>query len=161
MIHTKLSETEEITQKFSRKSKFYFFTEIVEGKLQFACTFRLIERFPNYYTLSKALAEDLVSKYKEKFPIAIARPSIVSASVKEPVPGWIEGINGPTGLMLAIGKGILRSYYCDPTSNVEAIPVDLACNAMIAIGCKRAMTKGSNMLIYNLSTAGIILNQNL
>lgn len=82
----------------------------------------------------------------------------MSASVKEPVPGWIEGINGPTGLMLAIGKGILRSYYCDPTSNVEAIPVDLACNAMIAIGCKRATTKGSKMLIYNLSTAGIIQN---
>lgn len=113
----------------------------------------LIEQFPNYYTFSKAIAEDLVHTYKEKFPIAIARPSIVSASVKEPFPGWIEGINGPTGLMLALGKGILRTYYCDPTSFVEAIPCDMAANAMVAIGCKRGESRDSKILVYNLSTA--------
>lgn len=30
---------------------------------------------------------------------------LVIASFKEPVPGWIDNLNGPVGLMLASGKG--------------------------------------------------------
>jgi fatty acyl-CoA reductase len=97
-----------------------------------------------------------VNTYKDKFRIAITRPSIVSSSVSEPFPGWIEGVNGPTGLMLALGKGVFRSFYCDPTSNVEAIPCDMAANAMIAVAWKRANIQNNEMYICNLSTAGNI-----
>ena len=30
-------------------------------------------------------------------PLAIVRPSTVTAALKEPMPGWIDNINGPTG----------------------------------------------------------------
>lgn len=113
-----------------------------------------MDSFPNTYTLSKSIAEDLVNTYREKIPIAIARPSIVLSSYSEPYPGWIEGINGPTGLMLAIGKGVFRSLYCDPTSMVEAIPVDMAANALIALAWKVATLKNKELYICNISTAG-------
>jgi fatty acyl-CoA reductase len=114
----------------------------------------LIERFPNSYTLSKSIAEDLVNTYREKIPIAIARPSIVLSSLSEPYPGWIEGINGPTGLMLAIGKGVFRSLYCETSAMVEAIPVDMAANAVITLAWKVATLKNKELYICNLSTAG-------
>ena len=33
-------------------------------------------------------------------PICFVRPTIVIAAEKEPYPGWIDNLNGPTGLQL-------------------------------------------------------------
>jgi alcohol-forming fatty acyl-CoA reductase len=52
---------------------------------------KLLNGLPNTYALTKGLTEDLVYSYAGKFPIAIARPSIVTAAWKSPYPGWIEG----------------------------------------------------------------------
>ena len=30
-------------------------------------------------------------------PLAIVRPTIVTAAMKEPLPGWVDNLNGPTG----------------------------------------------------------------
>jgi hypothetical protein len=30
---------------------------------------------------------------------------LVTASFKEPMPGWVDNLNGPTGLMVGAGKG--------------------------------------------------------
>ena len=42
---------------------------------------------PNTYTFAKALAENLVQSEAKNLPIAIIRPSIVTASWQEPSPG--------------------------------------------------------------------------
>lgn len=87
---------------------------------------------PNTYAYTKALTEDLVNSYSGKIPIVITRPSIgipiclyhlkfafeneffdknyslkwkVTAAWKEPYPGWVEGMNGPTGLMVGAARG--------------------------------------------------------
>lgn len=44
---------------------------------------------PNTYSFSKALSEDLVHSYKDKIPIVITRPTIVTAAWKEPFEGKI------------------------------------------------------------------------
>lgn len=54
------------------------------------------ENYPNNYTLSKNVAEQAVLEFSEKLPICIVRPSIIVGSNKEPVEGWIEGINEVT-----------------------------------------------------------------
>jgi fatty acyl-CoA reductase len=59
---------------------------------------KLLQGLPNTYALTKSLTEDLVHSYRDKFPIAICRPSIVTAAWKEPYEGWVEGQNGPTGI---------------------------------------------------------------
>ncbi|XP_078154590.1 uncharacterized protein LOC144549710, partial [Carex rostrata] len=48
---------------------------------------------PNTYTFTKAVAEHCVNENRGQLPVAIARPSIVTASFKEPFPGWIDSFN--------------------------------------------------------------------
>lgn len=65
---------------------------------------KILDGLPNTYAYTKGITEDLVHSYRKKIPIAIARPSIVVASWKEPIPGFIEGVNGPTGKHVFILK---------------------------------------------------------
>lgn len=59
--------------------------------------FRLIGKRPNTYTYTKALAEHLLMEECGGIPLAIVRPTIVTAAMKEPIPGWVDNLNGPTG----------------------------------------------------------------
>lgn len=52
---------------------------------------------------------------------------------KEPKPGWVDNLNGPTGLVVAAGKGVLRTMHCKIETNCDGIPVDMAINALIII----------------------------
>lgn len=90
---------------------------------------------PNTYTYTKRLSEVLVrDQYdNEKLPVLIVRPSIVSPSFKEPVPGWVDSLNGPPGILLAAGKGVLRSMLINPDGLIEAIPVDACINGILTL----------------------------
>ena len=54
----------------------------------------------------------------------------------EPLPGWVDNLNGPVGLIVGAGKGVIRSMHCNANYHAEVIPVDLAINALIAIAFK-------------------------
>lgn len=58
---------------------------------------RFHKKHPNTYTLTKHMAEQIVIDYKDKLPISIVRPSIVTASINEPYSGWIDNVYGITG----------------------------------------------------------------
>lgn len=90
---------------------------------------------PNTYTYTKRLSELLVrSEYDaEEFPICIVRPSIVSPAYKEPCVGWVDSLNGPPGILLAAGKGVLRSMLIDEEGQIEGIPVDACINGIITL----------------------------
>lgn len=57
----------------------------------------------------------------------------VSPSAFEPVPGWVDNLNGPTGLMVGAAKGVIRSMLIDLNNKSEIIPVDYAINGLITI----------------------------
>uniref|UniRef100_A0A1I8F7C8 Fatty acyl-CoA reductase n=1 Tax=Macrostomum lignano TaxID=282301 RepID=A0A1I8F7C8_9PLAT len=65
-------------------------------------------------------------------PIVIVRPSIVGASWQEPLPGWVDNFNGPTGVFAAISKGLLRMMQGDVRCKADIIPVDIATNIIIS-----------------------------
>lgn len=69
---------------------------------------KLIASRPNTYTFTKALAEKMLQGESGSLPVAIVRPSIVLSALREPVAGWIENWNGPTGIIAAAGKGFFR-----------------------------------------------------
>ncbi|XP_026331129.1 putative fatty acyl-CoA reductase CG5065 [Hyposmocoma kahamanoa] len=97
---------------------------------------RLIPKYiPNTYVFSKALAEELVVQaMQEGMPVGVIRPSIVIPVFFDPLPGWTDNINGPTGLLIAAGKGVLRSMYGRGNCYADFIPVDvLASGIMIGI----------------------------
>lgn len=110
---------------------------------------RLVHPRPNTYTFTKALAEHVVITERESIPTAIVRPSIVGASWMEPFAGWVDNFNGPTGLLAAIGKGVLRSMKGDYHAKADIIPVDIATNLMIAVAWYTAMERPSEVTVYN------------
>jgi alcohol-forming fatty acyl-CoA reductase len=90
---------------------------------------------PNTYTYTKRLAEILVRDEYNKgtLPVCVVRPSIVGPAYQEPLPGWVDSLNGPPGILMAGGKGALRCLMLNVNSNFEAIPVDSAINGLIMI----------------------------
>jgi len=47
--------------------------------------------WPNTYVFTKAMGEKLLVHHKDKVPLIIIRPTMVTSTSKDPFPGWIEG----------------------------------------------------------------------
>lgn len=60
--------------------------------------------------------------------------SIVIPAWSEPIEGWVDSLNGPMGVMLAAGKGVIRTMNCDGDCEAEIIPVDFTANSLIVFG---------------------------
>ena len=41
---------------------------------------------------TKAMGEMLLNSMRGDIPVVIIRPSVIESSIKEPLPGWIQGI---------------------------------------------------------------------
>lgn len=112
----------------------------------------LIQDYPNTYTWTKSLAECLLQNEAKDLPVAIVRPSIVGAAYKEPLPGWIDTIQGATGLLIAFGKGILRVLCFSPFETLYLVPVDYVNNFMITVGWITALKRTSETVVYNYNS---------
>lgn len=115
----------------------------------------LLGRHPNCYTFSKALSEAVVAEFAGKnIPICIMRPGIVTPAFKDPFPGWVDSLNGPIGVLVASGKGVLRSMMCNEKYGAEVIPVDVCINLVIAAAHARAQMPRQlpEVPVYNACT---------
>lgn len=65
----------------------------------------------------------------------------MTASWREPIPGWVDNLNGPTGLLAGAGKGVLRSVLCHRNKVGDLIPVDIVVNLMITVAWSTATEK--------------------
>lgn len=74
------------------------------------------------------------------------------ASLNEPIAGWIDNFNGPTGLLSALAKGLFRSIVCEKNCIADIVPVDIVINLMIAAAWRTATHKTDHLSIYNCST---------
>uniref|UniRef100_A0A8C8IGK6 Fatty acyl-CoA reductase n=1 Tax=Oncorhynchus tshawytscha TaxID=74940 RepID=A0A8C8IGK6_ONCTS len=132
--------------------------EWMDEKLVSAMTPGLIGKRPNTYTYTKAIAEYLVQQECGNLNVAIIRPSIVGASWKEPFPGWIDNFNGPSGIFIAAGKGILRTMRASNNAVADLVPVDAVINTTLAAawysGSQRH-TRPKSILVYNCTTGSI------
>lgn len=100
----------------------------------------LLDYQPNTYTYTKRLAEVLLrDEYAKGFSCCVVRPSVVIPAYREPVPGWVDSLNGPAGLMIGAAKGVIRTMLLDGKLNAEVVPVDLAVNGVILIAKKLGM----------------------
>lgn len=73
------------------------------------------------------------------------------ASWKEPVPGWVDNIHGPTGLMIGAGKGVIRSMLCNVDYTVDLLPCDIAVNATIGLAWQVGLEKPVEPLFLNVT----------
>ncbi|XP_015435416.1 PREDICTED: putative fatty acyl-CoA reductase CG5065 [Dufourea novaeangliae] len=113
---------------------------------------KYVGSMPNTYTFSKRLAEQVISDYSKDLPCVIFRPSIVISTIDDPVSGWVDNFNGPVGIMVGGGKGILRVVCLDPFVASDFLPVDVTIKAMITAAWKRGLetiTKNPEVHVYN------------
>jgi 1-acyl-sn-glycerol-3-phosphate acyltransferase len=87
---------------------------------------------PNTYTLTKAIAEHLLLERRGHVPVSIVRPSIISASLQHPFPGWIDSKAGFAGFVVLLGAGHLRAVVGDGDSKLDLVPVDEVAQRLIA-----------------------------
>ncbi|KAI4454750.1 male sterility protein 2-related [Holotrichia oblita] len=110
---------------------------------------------PNTYTLTKSMAEYLVFEYSGKLPVAIVRPSIVTAAWKEPFPGWVDNISGITGIMMEIGRGSIKSIICKESMIMDLIPVDIVANMLVTAAWHTTAYRSNSMRVYNCTSGQI------
>lgn len=65
----------------------------------------------------------------------------VTASWKEPIVGWVDNLNGPTGLLAGAGKGVLRTLLCHKDLIADLVPVDICINLLISAAWYTAITR--------------------
>ncbi|XP_032667586.1 putative fatty acyl-CoA reductase CG5065 [Odontomachus brunneus] len=122
--------------------------EVVE-----AMTDKILGTYPNTYAFTKALAEGLVEESLPHIPSIILRPSIIIPVWKEPLPGWTDNINGPTGLLIGAGKGVIRTMYCDQETYADYLPVDIAINAILVASWNFIYFKDREKRVFNLTSS--------
>ena len=108
--------------------------------------------WPNTYTLTKSLAESLITKRAADLPVAVVRPSIVETSVREPFLGWNEGINTSAPL-----SHLLGTYFRQLPSNerkcLDLIPVDVVCRGMVLVAA--ALVERRHDRLYQVATSAV------
>ncbi|XP_017871912.1 PREDICTED: putative fatty acyl-CoA reductase CG5065 [Drosophila arizonae] len=113
---------------------------------------------PNSYTFTKSLAEHVANDYRDRLPILIFRPSIVISTLEEPVPGWADNFNGPIGMLVACGVGILRSQNCDPHIVADFVPADVVARALVIAAAsylKKPPAKDQPIDVVNCAVSNI------
>jgi hypothetical protein len=49
----------------------------------------------------------------------------VTACYREPHPGWVDNLLGPTALVATHGKGIVHTFLCRPEIPIDHMPADM------------------------------------
>ncbi|XP_029345596.1 fatty acyl-CoA reductase wat isoform X2 [Acyrthosiphon pisum] len=94
---------------------------------------KILENWPNTYTFTKAITEDMISTNENRLPISIFRPSIIGCTKSEPEPGWLENMSGPTGIITGVVVGFLRAIAVATEKVTDIIPADYTANALISV----------------------------
>lgn len=118
----------------------------------------LLNSYANTYVYTKAVAEAVCRSHWHELPVFIYRPAIVISSAKEPIPGWINNLNGPTGIVLATAVGLLRSIQLDEKKITNIVPCDYVINCLLASACEVGRNwkkQRTNGLVVAAAAAGV------
>ncbi|KAH8236400.1 hypothetical protein KR026_000808 [Drosophila bipectinata] len=103
----------------------------------------LLGRYPNTYTYTKALAEQVIQQEAGDLPICIFRPGVIIASYKEPVSGWIDNLYGPIAVLHGASYGVLRITRLNVKAQAGIVPVDYCVNCILTCAWHTAVTSPS------------------
>ncbi|XP_025834434.1 putative fatty acyl-CoA reductase CG5065 [Agrilus planipennis] len=118
----------------------------------------LLYPHPNSYTFSKRLAETIVYDAGHDLPATILRPSIVIPALHEPIPGWVDSLNGPVGILVGAGKGVIRTMLVNVNNHAEFIPVDIAINGILVGAWYRGTRDFQDTPVYNVTQSQDLLS---
>ncbi|RZC36696.1 fatty acyl-CoA reductase -like, partial [Asbolus verrucosus] len=121
----------------------------MNDKLLEKITPKLLGQWPNAYVYTKNIAEDLVKTEGQNLPIAIVRPSIVTATIEEPIPGWTDNLYGLAGIVAGAALGILRSLNAKLDNTTAIVPCDYVINMILASAWNIGEERQEHIPIYN------------
>lgn len=98
---------------------------------------------PNTYTLTKCIAEHLLSERQGSTTLALVRPSIISSSLERPFPGWIDSPAAFALFAAQIGAGRMRAVIARPESRLDVIPCDAVADRVIDAAFRPVRMNGS------------------
>lgn len=128
---TKVNIEESVYKESLTPEKLIQLSDDLSDEMLESLTPHLFGNRPSSYHYTKAMAENMVKNFSDKLPIGIVRPSIITAALFDPMPGWIDNYNGPSGYLVTAGAGILRAMLVDGYKICDAIPVDIVANTII------------------------------
>ncbi len=108
--------------------------------------------WPNTYSYTKSLGEQIALAARDRIAVAVARPSVIESALADPIPGWNQGVNTSAPLTYLSGRGY-RFYPARGDLVLDVIPVDLAAHAMVPI--LGALLRGRHQPIYQLCTSDV------
>lgn len=112
----------------------------------------VLKNFPNTYTFSKHLTEQLVNGYSHEMPIVIIRPSIVSPSFKEPFKGWNDNINNFMALSAGVANGIIRVVHIGKDLiKSDFLPCDFVTHSMMTAAAEKISSDDKSIKVLNCS----------
>ncbi|CAN8275643.1 unnamed protein product [Cochlearia groenlandica] len=106
--------------------------EITQAMIDFGSKRAKLYGWPNAYVFTKSMGEMLLGHNRESMPLVIIRPTIITSTISNPFPGWIEGLKTVDAVIVLYGKGMMKSFLVDQKAICDMIPVDMVVNAMIA-----------------------------
>jgi alcohol-forming fatty acyl-CoA reductase len=139
----------------------------------------IIHPWPNTYSYSKALTEDVVRQFGDVIPAAVVRPSIVISTISgknfyfqalfskfylsviffysDPLEGWSDNIYGVNGVLIGVALGLIRAMMGDLKKKADLIPADIVIDAILAAAhrisedtkVEKAITMIPKTKIYN------------
>ncbi|MEY3015119.1 MAG: hypothetical protein RIT45_3854, partial [Pseudomonadota bacterium] len=109
---------------------------------------------PNTYTLTKCINELLLDRRRGDMPISIVRPSIVSASLHHPTPGWIDSHAAFAGFVGLIGAGRLKVLRADKQCELDIVPCDTVAERAIDTCFREAPAGAGRALPIRYAVAG-------
>ncbi|XP_068621896.1 fatty acyl-CoA reductase wat-like [Battus philenor] len=114
----------------------------------------LKQDWPNNYSFSKALAEQVVRSEGQDLPICIVRPAVVVSSYREPMPGWIDPNNvfGASGVVLGTIVGVIHVLRATTDVKLCAVPADVVTNVTVVAGRETTIQQSNydKIRIYNV-----------
>uniref|UniRef100_A0A0A9BQ28 Fatty acyl-CoA reductase n=1 Tax=Arundo donax TaxID=35708 RepID=A0A0A9BQ28_ARUDO len=107
--------------------------------------------WPNTYVFTKAMGEMMLGHLRGDLPVVIVRPSIITSILKEPVPGWMEGIRTIDSVIIGYAKQVLSFFLVDLDSIMDVIPGDMVVNAMMVAMAAHSAEQAQT--IYHLTSS--------
>ncbi|KAF9799845.1 hypothetical protein SFRURICE_017079 [Spodoptera frugiperda] len=105
--------------------------ETLPGDLLGQINTQYISPKPNTYTFTKALAETVVQEHGNR--------------------GY-PNLNGPSGVVVAAGKGLLHVFCCRSAARADMLPVDMAIDTLLCVAWETAVDRPESVRVYNCST---------